>query len=159
MNFREKIKSLRELAGVLEKFRVAGKKIVHCHGVFDIFHPGHLYHFEQAKKLGNILVVSLTSDRYVNKGPGRPVFSESERMAVIASLDLVDFVTLSNAPHPLKIMKTIKPNFYVKGEDSTLKPTKGLLQETKLIKKMGGQVVFTTSLPIHSSNLVNPLTS
>lgn len=153
-SFRDKIRPAGELAKTLTKLRDQGKKIIYCHGVFDIFHHGHLYHLEQAKRHGDILVVSLTADKYVNKGPGRPVFKESERMAVIASLGLVDFVTLSNHPFPLKLMKLLKPNFYVKGKDSTLNPSEGLRREIELIKELGGEVVFTDSLPIHSADLV-----
>lgn len=153
-DFRSKIKSPKELVKILEKLRRSGKKIVYCHGVFDIFHSGHLYHLEQAKRLGDILVVSLTADRHVGKGPGRPVFKESDRMAIIASLGPVDFVTLSDAPYPLGIMKVIKPDFYVKGKDSSVKPGEGLRQEIKLMSELRGQVVFTDSLPVHSTQLI-----
>ena len=56
-----------------------GKKVVMCHGVFDLLHLGHIKHFEKAKSLGDILVVSITADKFVNKGPGRPAFNESDR--------------------------------------------------------------------------------
>ena len=74
-----KIKELSDLAKDLEAARSAGKKIVHCHGVFDLLHIGHIRHFEQAKSFGDILVVTLTQDQFVNKGPSRPVFGQELR--------------------------------------------------------------------------------
>ena len=71
---RWKVKDIKELADLLPALRAGNKKVVHCHGVFDPLHIGHIRHFEQAKKLGNILVVTVTPDQYVNKGPHRPLF-------------------------------------------------------------------------------------
>ena len=72
-----KIRTLDELAATLECLRAEGRRVVHCHGVFDLLHVGHVRHFEQARKLGDLLVVTLTPDRFVNKGVGRPAFTES----------------------------------------------------------------------------------
>ena len=74
------------------------KVIVQCHGVFDLVHIGHIRHFEEAKSLGDILVVSVTPDSYVNKGTNRPVFSEELRAEAIAALDCVDYVTINQSP-------------------------------------------------------------
>ena len=74
-----KIKRINELARILTRLRRDGKKIVHCHGVFDLLHPGHIKHFEVAKKKGDILIVTVTQDEHVNKGPGRPIFSDGMR--------------------------------------------------------------------------------
>lgn len=73
MRYRKKIKPLFELSDLLETLRDEGKKIVHCHGVFDLLHVGHIRYLAQAKKLGDILVVTVTQDRHVNKGPNRCV--------------------------------------------------------------------------------------
>ena len=75
-NARAKNKQIEELAEVVSSARANGKKVVHCHGVFDLLHVGHIRYFEQAKKLGDTLVVTTTPDRFVNKGPNRPAFSE-----------------------------------------------------------------------------------
>ena len=90
MRRNDKIKSVEELVSLLEPLRP--KKIVHCHGVFDLLHVGHIRHFEQAKRLGDILVVTTTPDQYVNKGPHRPAFTEDLRAEAIAALESVDFV-------------------------------------------------------------------
>ena len=94
-NYLNKIKSLQGLAGVLETARSDGKIVVQCHGVFDLLHIGHIRHFEQAKACGDVLVVTITSDDYVNKGPGRPAFNENLRTEAVASLGCVDYVAVN----------------------------------------------------------------
>src|SRR6185295_18745199 len=89
-----KIKNFDEISEILEEFKREGLKIVQCHGVFDLLHPGHIRHFREAKTLGDKLVVTLTSDRFVNEGPGRPAFNESLRLESVAALEDVDFVIL-----------------------------------------------------------------
>ena len=86
---KQKIFSLEKLQKILEKQSEKGKKVVLCHGVFDLLHIGHIKHFEEAKNFGDILVVTLTPDIYVNKGPKRPVFIEKLRVEAIAALNAV----------------------------------------------------------------------
>lgn len=90
----EKIKKIEELAEILETLRSQGKKIVHCHGVFDLLHIGHIRYFEQAKRMGDVLAVTITTDRYVDKGPHRPAFPDALRAEAIASLNAVDYVAV-----------------------------------------------------------------
>ena len=71
-----KIVSLNELEKIVQDLKKKGKKIVHCHGVFDLLHPGHILHFEAAKREGDVLIVTLTRDEHVGKGPGRPVYNQ-----------------------------------------------------------------------------------
>ena len=92
-----KIKDIHELAGELASVR-RGRTVVQCHGVFDLLHIGHIRHFQEAKKSGQILVVTVTPDRHVNKGPHRPVFTETLRAEAIASLDCVDYVAINKWP-------------------------------------------------------------
>src|SRR5581483_11054821 len=96
-------------------------KIVHCHGVFDVLHAGHLAYFESAKKFGDLLVVTITSDEFVNKGPGRPYFNSSVRANMIAALEIVDYVAVSKFPIAVPMIEAIKPHFYVKGPDYKVK--------------------------------------
>ena len=81
-----KICSIDELESRLQAIRAAGRKIVLCHGVFDVMHPGHILHFKEARTFGDFLVVTVTPDRFVRKGPGRPVFNERLRMETLAAL-------------------------------------------------------------------------
>ena len=97
-NTNHKRKGLEELAVVLGEEQARGKKVILCHGVFDLLHIGHIRHFEQAKKLGDVLAVTTTPDQYVEKGPGRPVFNEGLRAEAIAALDCVDYVAIHQWP-------------------------------------------------------------
>src|SRR5215216_532762 len=94
----QKIYALQDLAPIVERKRGAQKRIVHCHGVFDLLHIGHVRHFDQARKLGDLLVVTLTPDRFVNKGVGRPAFTESLRAEFLANLASIDYVAINHWP-------------------------------------------------------------
>ena len=85
----------KEEAGELQELKKAGKKLVLCHGVFDLVHPGHIIHFQEAKKLGDILIVSVTAEKYVRKGPGRPYFNDELRMKFLEAISCIDYVMLS----------------------------------------------------------------
>ena len=90
------------------------KKIVLCHGVFDLVHTGHISYLKKAKELGNHLIVSVTSDKYVNKGPGRPVFNTQQRISLLTELKFIDEVYESNNPTAVEIIKKIKQIFIVR---------------------------------------------
>ena len=79
----KKIVSTKNLAKTILKLKAKGKKVVLCHGVFDLLHIGHINHFKDAKNLGDVLVVTITQDKFVNKGPNRPIFSLNTRSPVI----------------------------------------------------------------------------
>ncbi|WP_435090519.1 PfkB family carbohydrate kinase [Candidatus Pelagibacter bacterium nBUS_30] len=133
------------------------KKIVMCHGVFDILHLGHIKHFEEAKSLGDILIISVTSNKYVNKGFERPYFDLKTRMETLSSLSCVDYVIASDFPTAEKNLTLLKPNFYVKGPDYKHKPdiTHNLIKEKKIIKKFNGKIYFTKGQQFSSSAIVN----
>ena len=90
-----KIKSIEKLKKIALKEKKQGKKIILCHGTFDLLHIGHIKHFKEEKSLGDKLFVTITSDKFVNKGPQRPAFNEKHRLESIASLSFVDYVALS----------------------------------------------------------------
>ena len=113
----EKILDLEKLALRIKDFKSKGKTVVLCHGVFDLLHVGHIRHFTEAKKMGDVLVVTLTPDQYVNKGPHRPAFTQNLRAEVIASLDVVDFVAINKWPNAVDTIRLLKPSLYVKGPD------------------------------------------
>lgn len=135
-----------------------GKKIVHCHGVFDLLHIGHIKHFSAAKKLGDVLVVTVTPDRFVFKGPGRPYFTEKLRADAIAALETVDYVIINNWPTAIEAIHYIKPYYYVKGgeyKDSTQDVTGKILDEQHAVETLGGQIHFTDEITFSSSTLLN----
>lgn len=153
-----KIKRIDELARILARLRKDGKKIVHCHGVFDLLHPGHLKHFESAKRKGNVLVVTVTKDEYVNKGPGRPIFNEHLRAESIAALECVDFVSINDWPTAVETIKKLKPHFYAKGSDYTKKEediTGKIYEEEEAVKSVGGVLHFTDEITFSSTSLIN----
>jgi len=152
-----KIKQIEELAETLVSCR-EGKKVVHCHGIFDLLHIGHIRHFQQAKKLGDLLIVTVTPDEHVNKGPHRPVFNQDLRAEAIASLDCVDYVTINKWPMATEAIELLRPDFFVKGNQHNLDGksyTDTLSQEEAVVKSVGGQLIFTDDITFSSSNLIN----
>lgn len=153
-----KIYSLQDLARILARAKRQGKKVVHCHGTFDLLHIGHIRHFQQAKTFGDILVVTLTSDAHVNKGPHRPLFTEALRAQAIASLAVVDYVAIHDAPMAIGAITLLKPNVYVKGPDYKEKEkdyTGGIFKEEEAVKAAGGTLAFTDDVTFSSTALIN----
>ena len=158
MSYKTKIKSIEELAELLSPLRKEGNKIVHCHGVFDLLHVGHIRYLEHAKKMGDILVVTLTQDHYVNKGPHRPVFTEHLRAESLAALDCIDFVATNRWPTAIETIKLLKPDYYVKGSDykDSKDDITGMIdEEAKAVKSIGGDIRFTDDITFSSSHLIN----
>jgi rfaE bifunctional protein nucleotidyltransferase chain/domain len=153
-----KIKPLPELAKIVKEHKARGKVIVHCHGVFDLLHPGHIKHFESAKNKGDILVVTVTRDEYVNKGPDRPVFSHDLRAESIAAISCVDYVAINEWPTAIETIKLLRPSFYVKGSDYARQSndlTGKITEEEKTVKSIGGAIYFTDDITFSSSTLLN----
>jgi len=157
-----KIKTLDELASLLAVQRKAGRKIVHCHGVFDLVHPGHIVHFREARKNGDVMVVTITPDRWVNKGPGRPLFNEQLRLDSLAALEMIDYVALNEWPTAVETIKKLKPTFYVKGSDyvdAKADVTGKITDEEAAVRSVGGSLVFTDGFTSSSSHLINRMFS
>ena len=154
---RDKIKTLDELREILPALRGSDRKVVHCHGVFDPLHIGHIRHFEQAKKLGGILVVTVTPDQYVNKGPHRPIFSADLRAEAIAALECVDFVAINEWPMAVEAIRLLRPDYFIKGcEFQKRKDVTGAIElEERAVRAVGGQLAFTGDVTFSSSHLVN----
>lgn len=154
----KKIVTKEEFSKIRENLRMEGEKVVHSHGVFDLIHPGHIIHFEEAKSLGDVLVVSVTTSSKVNKGPGRPYFSDEIRMKTIAALEVVDYVVLSEYVTSMEIVERIQPDIYVKGseyknpEDDV---TENITVEIDKVRSLGGEVHFTSGQVFSSSKLLN----
>src|SRR2546426_530365 len=153
-----KIKRLEDLAKSLASLRDKGRKIVHCHGVFDLLHIGHIKHLEAARNLGDALVVTITPDRFVNKGPHRPAFPERLRAEALASLACVDFVAINEWPTAVETIQRLRPDFYVKGvvrEEGKRDHTDAIQQEENAVKAGGGQLVLTDEETFSASTLIN----
>ena len=153
-----KVGSLENLGTTCAAARAAGRRIVHCHGVFDLLHVGHLRYFQEARALGDVLVVTLTTDRFVNKGPHRPAFPEQLRAEVLAGLECVDFVAINPHPTAVEAIRAIRPDVYVKGPDyaDMAKDVTGKIRdEEEAVKSVGGRIAFTTGATFSSTSLIN----
>ncbi len=135
-----------------------GKKVALCHGVFDLMHPGHVIHLEQARNMADVLVVSITGAEFVRKGPGRPYFDDEMRMKVLSALECVDYVMLSEGYTVDDIVECVEPDVYVKGEEYSRaeEDLTGKIEEEKaLVEKHGGRIGFTTGQVFSSTKLIN----
>jgi rfaE bifunctional protein nucleotidyltransferase chain/domain len=151
-----KVISFKELANL--RLRGTEQTIVHCHGVYDLLHHGHLLHLRSAKKYGDCLVVTVTTDRHVNKGPGRPRFNEIQRADMLAALDIVDWVAINPFPKAIQAIKEIRPNFYIKGPDYKNRDsdiTGGISEEEAAVNSVGGSLIFTDDETESSTELIN----
>lgn len=154
----DKILPLEELAAVTASLRAQGKTVVQCHGVFDLMHVGHIRHFEQAKKFGDVLVVTVTPDQYVNKGPNRPVFTDAHRAWAIAALGCVDYVAVNLWPTAIDTIKLLRPAVFVKGSeyrDASKDRTGNISLEEQSVRDAGGRIEFTDDIVFSSSSLIN----
>lgn len=154
----QKIKSLDEIDQILKTARQDGLRIVQCHGVFDLLHPGHIRHFKRAKEKGDILVVTVTPDRFVNKGPGRPVFTETLRLESLAALQDIDYVVLNNSPDATSAIEQVRPLFYAKGiEYRSFKDdiTGKIAEEAGAVENLGGEIFYTDDIVFSSSSILN----
>jgi rfaE bifunctional protein nucleotidyltransferase chain/domain len=155
---REKIRTVEELASILEQLRHSGKKIVQAHGTFDLLHIGHVRHLETASELGDVLVVTLTADKFVNKGPGRPVFNEALRAEMLATLHYVDWVAISPEPDAVQAIELLRPDVYVKGKDYQNPEgdvTGKIIAERNAVERHGGRIHFTDEVMFSSTELIN----
>lgn len=153
-----KIIELEELAKKVHDLKSRGNKVVHCHGVFDLLHIGHIRYVEQARRMGDILIVTVTPDRYVDKGPHRPAFPEKLRAEALASLNCVDFVAINKWPTAEETLRLLRPNIYVKGSEFkniASDPTGKIGHEEKVIREIGAKLAFTEDIVFSSSNLIN----
>ena len=126
-----------------------------AHGCFDLIHLGHVRHLQEAKSLGSRLVVSVTSDRFVRKGVGRPHFTAEQRMEMLRALGCVDDVLLNDAPDASVMIRAIRPDIYVKGIDYDGPPDDGLRLETEAVEAHGGRLHITHTDKWSSSRLLN----
>lgn len=153
----KKIFELEDLASLLKK-KHSKKRVVLCHGVFDILHIGHLEHFEQAKKNGDILVVSITADKFVSKGPNRPAFNQNIRLKVLSAINSIDYVCLSNSNTAIETLKYLQPDYYCKGleyKNHKNDLTGEIKNEINTLKNFNGKMIFTTGTVSSSSKLLN----
>src|SRR5215210_4646240 len=108
---------LPALLALREQARTRGRTVVHCHGCFDIVHPGHIHHLQFARSVGDLLVVSVSADTHVNKGVNRPLIPDDLRAASVAALECVDAVYVNPDPTAAELLERLRPDVYVKGRE------------------------------------------
>lgn len=148
---RRKVLSHSELIAARNRARAEGRSVVQCHGCFDIVHPGHVKHLQHAAKLGDILLVTITGDREMIKGTGRPLIPQELRADNLAALDCVDWVYIEPRPTAAELLREVQPDLYVKGREYETNHDPRFEAEKKAVEAAGGRVVFSSGDIIFSS--------
>ena len=154
----DKIFSVEGLIEIAGNLRRSGKRIILCHGTFDLMHAGHIRYLQRAKKEGDILFVTVTANDFVNKGPGRPVFGEVLRAENLAALECVDFVAINYSTTAVELLQKIKPEIYAKGGEYRNYAddiTGNIAREISVVEEYGGKTFYTDEITFSSSNLLN----
>lgn len=154
----DKIHSLEQLAEIADGYRRDGKRVVLCHGMFDLVHLGHIRHLTEAKSQGDVLMVTTTGDTYSRKGPGRPVFPENLRVENLAALQVVDHVAISYHPTAIESIEAVRPDVYAKGIEYKVQEddlTGMIATEREAIEACNGRIYFTDDITFSSSALLN----
>ncbi len=139
---RERMVPLSELLPLRQQWQQQGCKLVFTNGIFDLLHSGHVAYLEEARALGDILIVGVNSDASTRmlKGPTRPFIAEHERAYILASLRCVDYVTIFQETTAEAVVATLKPDIYVKGGDYT----EAYLPEAHIVRAYGGDIILLT---------------
>ncbi len=128
-----------------------GQRVVHCHGCFDIVHPGHVRHLKHARQLGEKLLVTLTADEFIDKGVSRPLFEQSLRAENLAALECVDWVHINHSPTAAELLGVVCPDVYVKGAEYEHNEDPRFAAELDAVESNGGRVVYTSGDMVFSS--------
>lgn len=155
---KNKILSFAEAEAVLDAKRRNGRRIVQCHGTFDLIHPGHIVHLEEARALGDLLVVTVTDEKHVNKGPGRPCFNDPLRARTLAALECVDYVVLIPYVAAVEAIRLVKPAIYCKGteyQDTSNDVTGNIHDDLSEVRAHGGEVRYIGSVVFSSTKILN----
>ena len=154
---KNKIFNLKNLSSIIKLKKKQNKKIVLCHGVFDLVHLGHLEHFKNAKAHGDILIVTTTSDKFINKGPNRPYFKNDTRQKLLEGISCIDYISEINSDSAIPAIEALKPDFYCKGNDYKNKKddiTKKISKELQILKNNNGKFIITNEVSFSSSKIL-----
>lgn len=150
-----------QLESFAANHRLAGRRVVLCHGCFDLFHVGHLLHFEAARELGDVLIVTVTPDAFVNKGPGRPAFGQDHRLHMIEALRVVDAAAINLWPTAVDTILRLRPAVFAKGpdyKDAIHDAGSPVAAERRAVESVGGKIICTPTPKESSSTLLRTLT-
>ncbi len=146
-----KILPLTDLLSRRAAARKDGLRVVHCHGCFDIVHPGHIRHLRHARSMGDVLLVTITGDAKVGKGVGRPLIPQELRAESLAELDCVDWVSIDQHPTAAELLEAVRPDVYVKGKEYETNNDPRFAAERQTVERHGGRVVFSSGDVVFSS--------
>lgn len=147
-----KLCTLEAMLQIRAEARAARKTVVHCHGCFDIVHPGHIQHLQYARSLGDLLIVTVSADNQVNKGADRPLIPDDLRAASLAALECVDLVYVNPDPTAAELLDLLQPDIYVKGREYEKNNDPRFLQERDTVTRHGGRVVLSSGEVVYSSS-------
>lgn len=152
-----KVIAFKNIVKIVSGLKEEGQTVGMCHGGFDLLHPGHVKHFESAKKICDILLVSITSDQFVSarKGEGRPILPDILRAYMVAHIDVVDYVVITDFKKGVEVIHAIKPTYYIKGPDFIGKQTPGIIAEREAIEKVGGQMKYTKDPKLSTTEIID----
>lgn len=150
-NYQDKIVDHDRLMAVVSKARAAGRRIVQCHGCFDIVHPGHIRYLEFAREQGDLLIVSLTGDLDVGKGDNRPYIPQEFRAENLAAIMFVDFVYINPHPTARELLDEVRPDVYVKGREYEGSTDPGFASEKQVVERHGGRIIYSSGEVVFSS--------
>ena len=153
-----KIIPFEKASALFNRLRKKGKAIVQCHGTFDLIHPGHIVHFEEARALGDVLVATITDEEHVNKGPGRPYFNDQLRSRWLAALECVDYVVVIPFPAAVEAIECVRPNFYCKGreyENQANDVTGNISDDVAAVARVGGEMRYVGAVVFSSTKMLN----
>lgn len=151
------LNNITELQDIAKHCRANGLVVGLCHGCFDIVHLGHIYHFKRASVIVDRLFVSITADRFVNKGPDRPIFPDCKRAEFIASIRHCDHVIINNTPTAEYMISALRPDVYFKGADYSDSSDSRLQAERVLVESAGGRMVLTDDMILDSTSRIAQL--
>jgi D-beta-D-heptose 7-phosphate kinase/D-beta-D-heptose 1-phosphate adenosyltransferase len=153
----QKVLSRAEITTIVQRRQQAGERAVFTNGCFDLLHLGHVRYLQEARSLGDFLVLGLNSDESIHKlkGPSRPLVPEQERAEILAALSCIDYVTIFPEPTAGELIDLLQPAIYVKGADYATPshlPDTSRLPEAKHVLAYGGTIRLITYVPHHSTS-------
>lgn len=154
----EKIKALEDLAVLAASLRAHGKKVVQCHGVFDLLHVGAVRYLKQAKRLGDVLLVTLSPDESPG-GHARPCFSAAQRAETVAAVAHVDYVSIERGPSCGEAIRLLRPDVYVPSDEESAhegEPTSSRARAEAIVREVGGTVAMLDNAVLKPARLAQP---
>lgn len=153
----DRVISCKKAIDLIARFKSQNKKVGLCHGGFDLLHAGHIRHLESAKKLCDVLFISVTSDKFVAliKGANRPIYTDKLRAYMAASIRFVDYALISDFKTAIGIIKLLKPDYYIKGPDYINSKMAAITAEREAVDSVGGEIIYTNDPKLSTTEIID----